>query len=353
VTPDRAPGHHDHDHDHDHEHDEHGHGRGHGTLGGALRDLFVPHTHDTADSLDEALEASADGIRAVRWSLGALGATATAQLVVFAASGSVALLADTIHNFSDALTAVPLWVAFVLSRRAPTRRYTYGYGRAEDLAGLFILAMIALSAALAGWESVQRLTHPQPLHHLPWVLAAGVIGFVGNEFVAVYRIRVGRRIGSAALVADGFHARADGFTSLAVVVGVVGVWAGFPQADAIVGLVITVAITVLLVGSARDLGRRLIDGVDPDLVDTAERALGSATGVESVHTVQLRWIGHRLHLRSIVRVDPTLTVRAAEKVTESAAAAARSAMPHVGRADVSSVGGPRPAPRPGVGRGAS
>jgi cation diffusion facilitator family transporter len=206
----------------------------------------VPHSHGAADAIDDALEASTAGIRAVRISLILLAITATLQLVVVMVSGSVALLADTIHNFSDALTAVPLWVAFVLSRRAATRRYTYGYGRVEDLAGLLIVTMIGLSAVLAAYESIRRFLEPQPLTNLGWVLAAALIGFAGNELVAVYRIRVGRRIGSAALVADGVHARTDGFTSLAVVLGVIGVWGGFSLADPVVALLISAAIFILL-----------------------------------------------------------------------------------------------------------
>ena len=177
---------------------------------------LIPHSHDAADSVDDALESSAIGIRAVKISLVALGVTALAQAVIVVVSGSVALAADTIHNFSDALTAVPLWIAFVLGGRAATRRYTYGFGRAEDLAGLFVVAMIALSAVIAGYEAVMRLMHPVQIEHVGWVAAAGLVGFIGNELVALYRIRIGRRIGSAALVADGLHARTDGFTSLAV-----------------------------------------------------------------------------------------------------------------------------------------
>ena len=177
---------------------------------------LIPHSHDAADSVDSALESSAIGIRAVKISLVALGVTALAQAVIVVLSGSVALAADTIHNFSDALTAVPLWIAFALGTRAATRRYTYGFGRAEDLAGLFVVAMIALSAVVAGYEAVTRLFHPTQIEHVGWVAAAGLVGFIGNELVALYRIRVGRRIGSAALVADGLHARTDGFTSLAV-----------------------------------------------------------------------------------------------------------------------------------------
>jgi cation diffusion facilitator family transporter len=240
---------------------------------GVVLSIFRPHSHDAADSVDSALEASAQGIRAVKISLIALGVTAVAQLIVVLLTGSVALLADTIHNFSDALTAIPLWIAFLLSRRAANRRYTYGYGRAEDLAGVFIVAMIALSSILAGYESIRRLVDSQPITH-PWlVLVAGLIGFAGNELVAVYRILVGSKIGSAALVADGLHARTDGFTSLAVVFGAIGVMAGFPLADPVVGFLITVAILAVLRGAARDIYRRLMDAVDPELVDAAEAAL--------------------------------------------------------------------------------
>ncbi len=215
-------------------------------------------------------------------------------------------LADTVHNFSDALTAVPLWIAFILSRRMATRTYTYGFGRAEDLAGLFIVAMIALSAVVAAVESVIRLFEPQPVSNLGWVLAAGLIGFAGNEIVAVYRIRVGREIGSAALVADGLHARTDGFTSLAVVAGVIGIWLGFPLADPIIGLLIAAAIFVLLWGTARDIGRRLLDGVDPDLLDRAEAAIAPVAPASS--TVRLRWSGHRLHVEVTAPVDPEWTM---------------------------------------------
>ena len=280
--------------------------------------MLRPHSHDAADSVDAALEASAEGIRAVKVSLLALGITAALQLVVVAVSGSVALLADTIHNFSDALTALPLWFAFVLGRRPPTRRYTYGYGRAEDLAGVFIVAMIALSAVVAGFESVRRLLDPEPIQAAGWVLVAGLVGFAGNELVAAYRIRVGRRIGSAALVADGLHARTDGFTSLAVVGGAIGVLAGFPLADPLVGLVITVAILAVLRGAGRDVYRRLMDAVDPELVDTAEAAVRAVPGVVGVESLRLRWMGHRVLAEVDITVDPGLGIVAAHDIAEEA-----------------------------------
>ena len=308
---------HEHPHPHQHPHldephthdDDHGHGHEHPRgVKGFFYGLFVPHSHDSADSIDDALEASEAGIRAVKLSLVALGVTAVLQLVVVVISGSVALLADTIHNASDALTAVPLWIAFVLGRRAASRRYTYGYGRVEDLAGLFIVAMIALSAVVAGYEAVRRFFEPQPVSNLSWVLAAGLVGFAGNELVAVYRIRVGRQIGSAALVADGVHARTDGFTSLAVVLGVIGIWSGFPLADPLVALAISVAIFVLLWGTARDIGRRLLDGVDPALVRTAEETVAVTPGIAGVDEVRMRWIVHRLDVEATVTTDPAMPV---------------------------------------------
>jgi cation diffusion facilitator family transporter len=279
---------------------------------------LLPHSHDSADSVDDALESSAIGIRTVKISLVALGITALAQAVIVALSGSVALAADTIHNFSDALTAVPLWIAFVLGRRAATRRYTYGFGRAEDLAGLFVVAMIALSAVIAGYEAVMRLVHPVPVDHLGWVAAAGVVGFVGNELVALYRIRIGRRIDSAALVADGRHARTDGFTSLAVLASAGGVALGFPLADPIVGALITVAILAVLRTAARDVFRRLMDGVDPALVETAESAAITVPGVRAVHEVRMRWIGHRLHAEADLALDPDITLEQAHAISHDA-----------------------------------
>lgn len=319
-----------HAHDHGHDHD-HGHGHRHG-LGGLIREIFAPHSHDATDSIDDALVSSAAGIRAVKISLLALAATALAQLVIVYFTGSVALLADTIHNFADALTAVPLWVAFALGTRPATRRYTYGYGRAEDVAGLFVVAMIALSAVVAGVESVRRLTNPAPINHVGWVAAAGLVGFLGNELVAMYRIRVGRRIGSAALVADGLHARTDGFTSLAVLIGAGGVALGFPLADPIVGLVITVAILAVLRTAARDVFRRLMDGVDPALLDTAEAALAAEPGVTGVRSVKMRWIGHRLHAEAELDIDPSTSLAEAHRIAHGAEHTLTHAVPKLSSA---------------------
>ena len=306
--------------------------------------MFAPHSHDASDSIDGALESSTAGIRAVKISLLALGATSIAQLVIVLISGSVALLADTIHNFSDALTAIPLWIAFALGRRAATRRYTYGFGRAEDLAGLFVVAMITLSAAIAAIESIRRLIHPVAINHVGWVAVAGLVGFIGNELVAIYRIRIGRQIGSAALVADGLHARTDGFTSLAVLLGAGGVALGFPLADPIVGLLITIAILAVLRTAVRDVFRRLMDAVDPELVDAAEAALAAQPGVTGVRSVKMRWIGHRIHADAELDIDPATSLSDAHRLAHDAEHALTHAVPKLSTALVHAYPASHPAP---------
>ncbi len=298
---------------HDSDHDD----RHRSGLRGMLTEIFAPHSHD-ADSIDNPLASSTAGIRAVKISLLVLGITALVQVVIVGFSGSIALAADTIHNFSDALTAIPLWVAFALSTKASTRRYTYGFGRAEDLAGLSVVAMITVSAVIAGYEAIGRLIHPQPIEHVGWVALAGLVGFLGNEWVALYRIRVGRQIGSAALVADGLHARTDGFTSLAVLLGAGGVALGYPLADPVVGLLIMVVILAVLRTAVRDVFRRLMDSVDPDLIDTAESTLANQAGVHSVRSVRMRWIGHRLHADAELDIDSALSLDEAHRIAHQA-----------------------------------
>jgi cation diffusion facilitator family transporter len=251
-------------------------------------------------------------------SLLALGLTAAAQAFVVVWSGSVALLSDTLHNAADALTAVPLGIAFLIGRRPANRRYTYGYGRAEDLAGIVIVAVIAASAVLAAYQAIDRLLHPADVRAVAAVAAAGLVGFAGNELVARYRIRVGRRIGSAALVADGLHARTDGLTSLAVVASAGGVWLGWRWADPVVGLVIAAAIVVVLRDAARQIYHRLMDAVDPHLVDEVEAALHATPGVAAVGAVRLRWIGHQLRAECEIAVDPRLPVAEAHAIAVDA-----------------------------------
>jgi cation diffusion facilitator family transporter len=266
------------------------------------------HAHQVASHSDRGLEASREGIHAVKLSLIALTATALLQLAVVVVSGSVALLSDTIHNFADALTSLPLWLAFSMARKPPNAKYTYGYGRAEDIAGIVIVIVIASSAAIAAYEGVQRLLNPQTVDNLAFVVGASIIGFVGNELVAVFRIRVGRKIGSAALVADGLHSRTDGLTSLAVLFGAGGVALGFPIADPLVGIVITVAILFILKDAAHDIYLRLMDAVDPVLVEQVHHVVESVEGVRSVDSIRIRWIGHLLRAEVSLTVDRDMTV---------------------------------------------
>lgn len=282
------------------------HSHSHGAEGGDHG-----HTHGV---IDPTIATTTKGIWAIKWSFAILAITAALQIVIVIISGSVALLADTIHNLGDAVTAIPLWIAFLLARRPPSRRFTYGLGRVEDLAGLFIVAIILFSAFVAGWQAIDRLINPQPISHLGWVLVAGLIGFAGNEIVAVFRIRVGREINSAALIADGYHARTDGFTSLAVVLGAIGVWAGFPLADPIIGLLITATIFVIVWQSARAVLTRMLDGVEPEILAEIDHAAEHVAGIDRVHAVQARWLGHRLHAELSVQIDPALPLSRAQEI---------------------------------------
>ena len=283
-----------------HPHGGHGHeGRG--------------HTHGV---IDPSIATADQGIWALKWSFLGLMVTAGLQAIVVVLSGSIGLLADTIHNFGDAGTAIPLWIAFALGRLKPNQRFTFGYGRVEDFAGVLVVLIILFSAVVAGYESIERLLHPRALEYLWAVAVASVIGFLGNEAVAVFRIRVGREIGSAALVADGYHARIDGLTSLAVLVGAGGVWLGYPLADPIVGLLITIAIFGIVWESAKAVFSRMLDGVEPGVVDDLRHAASHVPGVSVVSEVRARWLGHRLHAELNIAVAPGLPVTEAHAIAK-------------------------------------
>jgi cation diffusion facilitator family transporter len=276
--------------------EEHRHNHGHGDDG---------HTHGT---VDPTIATSERGIWAIKWSFLMLMVTALVQVVVVLLSGSVALLSDTIHNFGDAATAIPLGIAFALTRLGASRRFTFGYGRVEDLAGVIVVLIILFSAVVAAYQAVDRLIDPQPIGMLWAVAVAAVVGFVGNEAVAVFRIRVGREIGSAALIADGYHARTDGWTSLAVLAGAIGVWLGYPLADPIVGLLIAAAILVIVWQSGKAVFTRMLDGVEPEVVDEIRHVACEVDGVEEVSEARARWLGHRLHAEVNIAVDTGLSV---------------------------------------------
>jgi len=277
----------------------------------------LSHGHDFGSAHDLGRDTSAEGIRATKISLTCLGVTAALQAVIVVFSGSVALLSDTLHNLADALTAIPLWIAFSLGRRRPTGSYTYGFHRAEDAAGLVIVLAIGGSAALVIWESALRLFEPRLIDSIPWVIAAGVIGAAGNELVARYRIRVGRRIGSEALIADGQHARTDAVTSLAVVAAGIGAALGAVWVDPVAGVLVAGVILWLLGRSARVMTRRLLDGVEPQLVGLVGAAIANVAGVRDVADLKLRWQGHQLHITASISVDADLTVTAGHDTAHS------------------------------------
>ena len=305
---------------HGHSHHGHGHnGEGHG------------HTHGV---MDATIATTARGLWAIKWSFALLMATTVLQIIVVYISGSVALLADTIHNFGDAATAIPLFVAFTLVRRKPTLRFTYGLGRVEDLAGIIIVGLITFSALVAGWQSIDRLLNPQTISHVGLVAAAGVIGFIGNEVVAVFRIKVGREIESAALIADGYHARVDGITSLAVVLGAIGVWLGFPLADPIVGMIITIMIFGIVWQSARAVFTRMLDGTEPDVPGEIRHAAEHVPGVLSINDVNARWLGHRLAVEMDIGVDGASTVRDADAITSALENELLGHLPALGRTSI-------------------
>ncbi|RWL05939.1 MAG: cation transporter [Mesorhizobium sp.] len=285
------------------DHAAHGHGH-HDHVSGS-------HSHGV---IDATIATTDRGIWAIKWSFVILAITAAMQMVVVALSGSVALLADTVHNIGDATTAIPLWIAFLLARRKPSPTFTYGLGRVEDLAGIIIVGIILFSAIVAGYQAIDRLINPRVVTHLGWLAAAGIVGFLGNEAVAVFRIRVGREINSAALIADGYHARTDGLTSLAVVLGAFGVWLGFALADPIVGLLITLAIFGIVWQSARSVLTRMLDGVEPDVIGDIHHAAAHVPAARIVEA-KARWVGHRLHADIAIAVEDSLPVCEAKKIT--------------------------------------
>jgi cation diffusion facilitator family transporter len=312
-----AHGHDNHDHVHEHESDhDHEHSTGiWPTIASALHLPGYSHQHTSPASeagfLDNAL-----AIRTVWLALLALGITTVIQIGIYLASRSVALLGDTVHNLGDALNSVPLLFAFMLAQKRPNRRYTYGYGRAEDIAGLLIVASIGFSAAYILWESIQKLINPQPLTNLGWVAAAAIVGFLGNEFVALLQIRVGRKIGSEAMIADGLHARTDGLTSLAVLIAAGGAALGYPVVDPIVGILIGVVIVFVTRDAAVSIWHRLMDAIDPKLVEQARAKILEHTEIKAIYRLQMRYIGHHLFVEALLAVDPALTVAESETLTD-------------------------------------
>ena len=344
----------DHDHgggEHGHAHgdEEHDHGHEHrpGVIGW-LQHTFA-HSHDIHEKVDDVMETHERGFWATKWALVSLAITTAIQIVIVYFSGSTALFADTIHNLGDGANSIPLLIAFALQRRVRSRTFTYGFGRTEDLAGVIIVALIAVSAAVAGYESIRKIIDPQPIIYLGWVALAAIVGFIGNEVVAWLQIRTGRQIGSAALIADGQHARVDGFTSLAVLIGVFGVLIGVPILDPIIGLVITVTILWILKDAGTAVFRRLLDGIEPEILAEVEHAPMHVAGVEGVHAARARWLGHKVQADLHLTVDRRLSVAESHAIVERVQKALAEHVRSFGEATihVCPCDHPEPATRPG------
>ncbi len=263
------------------------------------------HTHG---AIDPSITTTERGLWAVKWSFIGLSITTLIQIFIFYYSGSIALLADAIHNMGDAGTAIPLGIAFILGKRKPSKRFTYGFGRVEDLAGLAVVLTILASAVFAGYESIYRFFHPRDVTYLWAVAVGGIIGFLGNEGVAIFRIKVGKEMGSAALIADGYHARTDGIASLAVLVSAIGVYLGYPLADPIIGIIMTLLILRIVWESSAAVFTRILDGVDPEVPDKIKEQARQSIGVQAVSEVRVRWLGHRMHAELNITVAEGLSV---------------------------------------------
>ena len=328
---------------HSHDHGHHHHHHASNPLARIAAALHLPgftHDHSHHDlAADRAFLDNRLAVRTVWIALIALGATTALQIVIYLASGSVALLADTVHNLGDALNSIPLLFAFYIARRAANRRYTYGYGRLEDIAGVFIVISIGFSAAYILYESVQRLLDPQPLDNLEWIALASLVGFVGNELVALMQIRVGRRIGSDAMIADGQHARIDGLTSLAVLIAVFGTLIGLPILDPIVGVVIALAIVGITWNAIKAIWYRMMDAVDPHLVEHVEAHALALDGVLAVETLRLRWVGHRMYGVITARVGADLAFADSQELASAIEHEARHVVPQLEELTVQLISG--------------
>ncbi len=273
------------------------------------------HSHVPSNNLAASTR---DGLRVVAIATAGMLVVAAVEFIFFAISQSAGLLSDALHNLGDVFTTVAIWAAFLVARRPATRRYTYGYHRAEDLAGAFITLVIVVTAALAAWQSYVRLVTNAVPTQIGWAIGAALVGFLGNEALAQYKIREGKRLNSQPLIADGQHSRTDGITSLAAAAGLFLDYLGVRHADPVAGLLISVAILYILVDVGREVFRRLMDAVDPEVVEQVrERAL-SVPGVAEVADVRARWGGRRLYVAFNIGADSALTLAQAHAIAERA-----------------------------------
>ena len=333
----KAEDHHHHEHGHSHAHHHHSHDHHHHHSDNILVKiamvLHLPgfaHDHSHADLAgDRAFLDNQLAIRTVWIALVALGLTTALQVVIYAASGSVALLADTVHNLGDALNSVPL-VDRILFRTSTGEPQVYlRLWPSGGYRGVFIVISIGFSAAYILFESVQRLFNPRELENLEWIALASLVGFVGNELVALMQIRVGRRIGSDAMIADGQHALIDGLTSLAVLIAVIGTLIGVPILDPIVGIVIAFAIVGITWNAIKAVWYRIMDAVDPHLVEHVDTHVRGIEGVAAIEALRMRWVGHRMYGVLKVRVAPGTTLEESQRIVAAAQREAAHVIPQM------------------------
>lgn len=265
---------------------------------------------------------------AVVVSAAGLALTGLIELAIALVSGSVALLGDALHNLSDVSTSLVVFVGFRASRKIVTERYPYGYERAEDLAGIGVALVIWGSALVAGFESVSKLLRHGGTTHLGWGIAAAVVGIAGNQLVARYKLVVGRRIGSATMVADAKHSWLDALSSAGAMVGLIGVALGWGWADAIAGIIVTGFICHVGWEVTADIAHRLLDGVDPEIITTAETVATAVHGVNHAHA-RARWTGRTLRVEVEGFLDPDTALAAADRIGRSVAGALAPQIPEM------------------------
>ncbi|WP_343571292.1 cation diffusion facilitator family transporter [Mycobacterium sp.] len=278
----------------------------------------------TTDDAGERRQAN----RAVGISALVLALTGLIELVIAVVSGSVALLGDALHNLSDVSTSALVFVGFRASRRLPTERYTYGYERAEDLAGIGVALVIWSSAIVAGQESVEKLINHGSTGHVGWGIAAAAVGIAGNQLVARYKLTVGRRIRSATVVADAKHSRLDALSSAGAMLGLIAVALGWTWADAVAGIVVTGFICHVGWEVTADIAHRLLDGVDPEIITTAEFAALEVAGVQHAHA-RARWTGRTLRVEVEGFLDSETSLAAADEIGRGVCAILTSRIPEL------------------------
>ncbi|MHB8512149.1 MAG: cation diffusion facilitator family transporter [Actinomycetota bacterium] len=289
------------------------------------------HAHPSALT---GAEGTKTGLRAIRLASVALGASAALRLTIAIISGSVALLASGLDDLGDVLTTIALSLAFVASRRAADERYTFGYQRAEDLGGVLVVIVIWVSAGIATFEGIDKLIHHRGVGHIPLALAAASIGLLGNGFAAFYKIRVGRKIGSEPLVADGKHAMTDGLAAIAAIIGLIGARSGASWADPVAGLAVAVAIGWVAFQATRQVLTRLLDAVDPSIVNRISEVALHTDGVMGLGRVQARWAGRSLYITMTVAVDGHLPVDDAHEIAEHLHHEVLHRIPEVAQVDI-------------------